>query len=87
MDSRDLQLSPEMARALYRALKEDAEAPARPEELLSLYTLPIHIELMTDKGSYSVDDISPRCEKTLALLEQYGVTIVEPEIDGPYFGD
>ena len=39
--------------------------------------LPVRMELVTEKGSYSVDAIPIRCEKTTALLTEYGLTIPE----------
>ncbi|MBQ2061575.1 MAG: hypothetical protein II458_02770 [Oscillospiraceae bacterium] len=77
-ENQQLQLTAAQARDLYRALEEDADVSLKPEDLLSNGDeLPIDLELETDKGTYGVYSIPTRCEKTLDLLEEYGITIPE----------
>lgn len=76
-DTQEIALTADQALALYRALEADSDAPLRPEELYSDEYLPIRLELLTEQGSYSVDSVSTRCVNTVALLEEYGVTIPE----------
>ena len=78
MYEQHIQLTPEQALALYRALEEDANVKLKPEDLLdSGDELPLELELETDRGSYSLYSIPVRCEKTVTLVEEYGITIPE----------
>ena len=77
----EIELTADQSLALYRALEADSDAPVKPEDLSDYYREGVHLELVTERGSYSIDELPTSSVNTLALLREYGL-LMDSDIKG-----